>query len=162
MEFVLCLSGLFWNMIPSMGLAREVLVPKQYIHILIIWHISVCSIFFYPLFYSSLAHDSSIRSLVQVRVVSPDKDFFQILSPSLRLLRIAPRGFELVSLLAVDKLSEICPFICFSYLLCMTVSCLKVLGCLTCFNVLRSYSQLAATRKVPFLQWNFHPFYFLP
>lgn len=32
----------------------------------------------------------------QVRVVSPDKDFFQIISPSLRLLRIAPRGFELV------------------------------------------------------------------
>nr|XP_009771452.1 PREDICTED: uncharacterized protein LOC104221985 isoform X5 [Nicotiana sylvestris]XP_016433732.1 PREDICTED: DNA polymerase I-like isoform X6 [Nicotiana tabacum] len=35
--------------------------------------------------------------LIQVRVVSPDKDFFQILSPSLRLLRIAPRGFEMVS-----------------------------------------------------------------
>ncbi|XP_012838268.1 PREDICTED: uncharacterized protein LOC105958811 [Erythranthe guttata] len=34
---------------------------------------------------------------VQVRVVSPDKDFFQILSPSLRLLRIAPRGFEMSS-----------------------------------------------------------------
>lgn len=33
---------------------------------------------------------------MQVRVVSPDKDFFQILSPSLRLLRIAPRGFEYV------------------------------------------------------------------
>lgn len=32
-----------------------------------------------------------------MRVVSPDKDFFQILSPSLRLLRIAPRGFEMVS-----------------------------------------------------------------
>lgn len=30
----------------------------------------------------------------QVRVVSPDKDFFQILSPSLRLLRIASRGIE--------------------------------------------------------------------
>ena len=28
--------------------------------------------------------------------MSPDKDFFQILSPSLRLLRIAPRGDELV------------------------------------------------------------------
>lgn len=107
-------------MIPNMALAREVLVPKRYIHILIIQHISVCSIFFYSLFYSSLAHDSSLRSLVQVRVVSPDKDFFQILSPSLRLLRIAPRGFELVSLLAVDKLSEICPFICFPY-------CVKIL-----------------------------------
>ncbi|KAB1214343.1 DNA polymerase I, thermostable [Morella rubra] len=34
---------------------------------------------------------------LKVRVVSPDKDFFQILSPSLRLLRIAPRGFEMVS-----------------------------------------------------------------
>ncbi|MCD9641941.1 hypothetical protein HAX54_028428 [Datura stramonium] len=33
----------------------------------------------------------------KVRVVSPDKDFFQILSPSLRLLRIAPRGFKMVS-----------------------------------------------------------------
>ncbi|CAJ1939351.1 unnamed protein product [Sphenostylis stenocarpa] len=32
-----------------------------------------------------------------VRVVSPDKDFFQILSPSLRLLRIAPRGDQMVS-----------------------------------------------------------------
>ncbi|XP_031739929.1 uncharacterized protein LOC101222649 isoform X3 [Cucumis sativus] len=33
----------------------------------------------------------------KVRVVSPDKDFFQILSPSLRLLRIASRGIEMVS-----------------------------------------------------------------
>lgn len=33
----------------------------------------------------------------KVRVVSPDKDFFQILSPSLRLLRIATRGAGLVS-----------------------------------------------------------------
>ncbi|XP_077226802.1 5'-3' exonuclease family protein isoform X3 [Tasmannia lanceolata] len=33
----------------------------------------------------------------KVRVVSPDKDFFQILSPPLRLLRIAPRGSEVVS-----------------------------------------------------------------
>ncbi|KAM7262629.1 hypothetical protein ACFE04_000312 [Oxalis oulophora] len=32
-----------------------------------------------------------------VRVVSPDKDFFQILCPSLRLLRIAPRGTGMVS-----------------------------------------------------------------
>ncbi|EYU36697.1 hypothetical protein MIMGU_mgv1a007162mg [Erythranthe guttata] len=35
--------------------------------------------------------------VIEVRVVSPDKDFFQILSPSLRLLRIAPRGFEMSS-----------------------------------------------------------------
>lgn len=33
----------------------------------------------------------------KVRVVSPDKDFFQILSPSLRLLRIASRGTGMVS-----------------------------------------------------------------
>lgn len=39
----------------------------------------------------------SVDSGFKVRVVSPDKDFFQILSPSLRLLRIAPRGFEMVS-----------------------------------------------------------------
>ncbi|XP_068318064.1 uncharacterized protein [Pyrus communis] len=39
----------------------------------------------------------SVDSGYKVRVVSPDKDFFQILSPSLRLLRIAPRGFDMVS-----------------------------------------------------------------
>ncbi|KZV26192.1 hypothetical protein F511_28538 [Dorcoceras hygrometricum] len=39
----------------------------------------------------------SIDAGFKVRVVSPDKDFFQILSPSLRLLRIAPRGFEMTS-----------------------------------------------------------------
>ncbi|GAB4825487.1 hypothetical protein Ancab_008362 [Ancistrocladus abbreviatus] len=39
----------------------------------------------------------SVDSGYKVRVVSPDKDFFQILSPSLRLLRIAPRGHEMVS-----------------------------------------------------------------
>ncbi|XP_023763190.1 uncharacterized protein LOC111911668 isoform X2 [Lactuca sativa] len=39
----------------------------------------------------------SVEDGFKVRVVSPDKDFFQILSPSLRLLRIAPRGFEMVS-----------------------------------------------------------------
>ncbi|XP_020536236.1 DNA polymerase I isoform X2 [Jatropha curcas] len=39
----------------------------------------------------------SVDSGFKVRVVSPDKDFFQILSPSLRLLRIAPRGLEMVS-----------------------------------------------------------------
>ncbi|KAK9943368.1 hypothetical protein M0R45_008978 [Rubus argutus] len=39
----------------------------------------------------------SVDNGYKVRVVSPDKDFFQILSPSLRLLRIAPRGFEMVS-----------------------------------------------------------------
>ncbi|GMH08690.1 hypothetical protein Nepgr_010530 [Nepenthes gracilis] len=39
----------------------------------------------------------SVEDGYKVRVVSPDKDFFQILSPSLRLLRIAPRGQEMVS-----------------------------------------------------------------
>uniref|UniRef100_A0A5B7BVR2 5'-3' exonuclease domain-containing protein n=1 Tax=Davidia involucrata TaxID=16924 RepID=A0A5B7BVR2_DAVIN len=39
----------------------------------------------------------SVNAGFKVRVVSPDKDFFQILSPSLRLLRIAPRGFGMVS-----------------------------------------------------------------
>ncbi|RYQ83991.1 hypothetical protein Ahy_B10g102882 [Arachis hypogaea] len=34
----------------------------------------------------------NVNAGYKVRVVSPDKDFFQILSPSLRLLRIAPRG----------------------------------------------------------------------
>ncbi|KAK7252077.1 hypothetical protein RIF29_35787 [Crotalaria pallida] len=39
----------------------------------------------------------SVDAGYKVRVVSPDKDFFQILSPSLRLLRIAPRGDKMVS-----------------------------------------------------------------
>ncbi|KAF8402318.1 hypothetical protein HHK36_013272 [Tetracentron sinense] len=39
----------------------------------------------------------SVDAGFKVRVVSPDKDFFQILSPSLRLLRMAPRGFEMTS-----------------------------------------------------------------
>ncbi|GAV66513.1 5_3_exonuc domain-containing protein/5_3_exonuc_N domain-containing protein [Cephalotus follicularis] len=39
----------------------------------------------------------SVDAGFKVRVVSPDKDFFQILSPSLRLLRIAPRGLDMVS-----------------------------------------------------------------
>ncbi|KAL5576267.1 hypothetical protein UlMin_017966 [Ulmus minor] len=39
----------------------------------------------------------SVDAGYKVRVVSPDKDFFQILSPSLRLLRIAPRGIEMAS-----------------------------------------------------------------
>ncbi|KAM0949880.1 putative DNA-directed DNA polymerase [Dioscorea sansibarensis] len=40
---------------------------------------------------------NSLSAGFKVRVVSPDKDFFQILSPSLRLLRIAPRGPGMVS-----------------------------------------------------------------
>ncbi|XP_039016370.1 DNA polymerase I-like isoform X2 [Hibiscus syriacus] len=39
----------------------------------------------------------SVDAGFKVRVVSPDKDFFQILCPSLRLLRIAPLGYEMVS-----------------------------------------------------------------
>ncbi|XP_012572506.1 uncharacterized protein [Cicer arietinum] len=39
----------------------------------------------------------SVDAGYKVRVVSPDKDFFQILSPSLRLLRVAPRGDQVVS-----------------------------------------------------------------
>ncbi|KAH9606131.1 hypothetical protein KSS87_007273 [Heliosperma pusillum] len=39
----------------------------------------------------------SVNDGFKVRVVSPDKDFFQILSPSLRLLRMAPRGDEMTS-----------------------------------------------------------------
>ncbi|KAL4311270.1 hypothetical protein GQ457_01G023760 [Hibiscus cannabinus] len=39
----------------------------------------------------------SVDAEFKVRVVSPDKDFFQILSPSLRLLRIASRGYDMVS-----------------------------------------------------------------
>lgn len=40
---------------------------------------------------------NSVSAGFKVRIVSPDKDFFQILSPSLRLLRIAPRGSGMVS-----------------------------------------------------------------
>ncbi|PPD75270.1 hypothetical protein GOBAR_DD27800 [Gossypium barbadense] len=43
----------------------------------------------------------SVDEGFKVRVVSPDKDFFQILCPSLRLLRIAPRGYERLSNLAI-------------------------------------------------------------
>uniref|UniRef100_A0A6N2MG89 5'-3' exonuclease domain-containing protein n=1 Tax=Salix viminalis TaxID=40686 RepID=A0A6N2MG89_SALVM len=39
---------------------------------------------------------NSVKDGFKVRVVSPDKDFFQILCPSLRLLRIAPLGFEIL------------------------------------------------------------------
>ncbi|KAF9588103.1 hypothetical protein IFM89_007579 [Coptis chinensis] len=40
---------------------------------------------------------SSVADGFKVRVVSPDKDFFQILSPSLRLLRISSRESDMVS-----------------------------------------------------------------
>ncbi|KAI0516661.1 hypothetical protein KFK09_009338 [Dendrobium nobile] len=40
---------------------------------------------------------NSVSAGFKVRIVSPDKDFFQVLSPSLRLLRIATRGSGMVS-----------------------------------------------------------------
>ncbi|KAI5071169.1 hypothetical protein GOP47_0013420 [Adiantum capillus-veneris] len=40
---------------------------------------------------------SAIKAEAKVRVVSPDKDFFQLISPSLRLLRFVPRGSGIVS-----------------------------------------------------------------
>ncbi|KAJ4954389.1 hypothetical protein NE237_011172 [Protea cynaroides] len=49
---------------------------------------------------------NSVAARFKVRIVSPDKDFFQILSPSLRLLRIAPRGTELVSFGLEDFLKK--------------------------------------------------------
>lgn len=42
---------------------------------------------------------------LKVRVVSPDKDFFQILCPSLRLLRISPRGSRIVSF-GIEQFAE--------------------------------------------------------
>lgn len=42
---------------------------------------------------------------LKVRVLSPDKDFFQILCPSLRLLRISPRGSRIVSF-GVEQFAE--------------------------------------------------------
>ncbi|XP_074589142.1 uncharacterized protein LOC141845033 isoform X2 [Curcuma longa] len=40
---------------------------------------------------------NSVSAGYKVRIVSPDKDFFQVLSPSLRILRLAPRGSGMVS-----------------------------------------------------------------
>lgn len=60
----------------------------------------VDSSFFLHFLLLLMIHGLVFAAFLQVRVVSPDKDFFQILSPSLRLLRIAPRGFELVLALA--------------------------------------------------------------
>lgn len=39
---------------------------------------------------------NGVAAGLKVRVASPDKDFFQILCPSLRLLRISPRGSHLL------------------------------------------------------------------
>ncbi|KAI3871658.1 hypothetical protein MKW92_037650 [Papaver armeniacum] len=48
---------------------------------------------------------NSVAAGFKVRVVSPDKDFFQIISPALRLLRIASRGSEMVSF-GVEEFSK--------------------------------------------------------
>ncbi|XP_024520443.1 uncharacterized protein LOC9660561 isoform X6 [Selaginella moellendorffii] len=40
---------------------------------------------------------SAATSEMKVRIVSPDKDFFQILSPDIRLLRFVPKGAGMVS-----------------------------------------------------------------
>ncbi|KAI3956044.1 hypothetical protein MKW92_002861 [Papaver armeniacum] len=50
----------------------------------------------------------SVNSVVdgfKVRVVSPDRDFFQLISPAVRLLRIASRGSEMVSF-GVEEFAE--------------------------------------------------------
>ncbi|KAJ6885222.1 5'-3' exonuclease isoform X1 [Populus alba x Populus x berolinensis] len=49
---------------------------------------------------------NSVKDGFKVRVVSPDKDFFQILSPSLRLLRIAPRVEGIGVVHAVELISR--------------------------------------------------------
>ncbi|RZC64088.1 hypothetical protein C5167_025865 [Papaver somniferum] len=48
---------------------------------------------------------NSVANGFKVRIVSPDKDFFQIISPALRLLRIASRGSEMVSF-GVEEFSK--------------------------------------------------------
>ncbi|KAI3973347.1 hypothetical protein MKX01_020722 [Papaver californicum] len=48
---------------------------------------------------------NSVAAGYKVRVVSLDKDFFQIISPALRLLRIASRGSEMVSF-GVEEFSK--------------------------------------------------------
>ncbi|MCO5560482.1 hypothetical protein L7F22_014097 [Adiantum nelumboides] len=40
---------------------------------------------------------NAIKEDAKVRVLSPDKDFFQLISPSLRLLRFVPRGSGIIS-----------------------------------------------------------------
>lgn len=48
---------------------------------------------------------NGVAAGLKVRVASPDKDFFQILCPSLRLLRISPRGSQVVSF-GVEQFAE--------------------------------------------------------
>ncbi|KAH9310687.1 hypothetical protein KI387_025722, partial [Taxus chinensis] len=48
---------------------------------------------------------NGVAAGAKVRIVSPDKDFFQILCPSIRLLRIAPRGPQIVSF-GIEEFAE--------------------------------------------------------
>ncbi|XP_026389831.1 uncharacterized protein LOC113284548 isoform X2 [Papaver somniferum] len=48
---------------------------------------------------------NSVADGFKVRVVSPDRDFFQLISPAVRLLRIASRGSEMVSF-GVEEFAE--------------------------------------------------------
>ncbi|MCL7022502.1 hypothetical protein MKW94_025203 [Papaver nudicaule] len=48
---------------------------------------------------------NSVADGFKVRVVSPDRDFFQLISPAVRLLRIASRGSEIVSF-GVEEFAE--------------------------------------------------------
>ncbi|KAI3866126.1 hypothetical protein MKX03_008730 [Papaver bracteatum] len=48
---------------------------------------------------------NSVVDGFKVRVVSPDRDFFQLISPAVRLLRIASRGSEMVSF-GVEEFAE--------------------------------------------------------
>eukprot|EP00249_Psilotum_nudum_P018846 c26986_g1_i5 orf=523-1266(-) len=48
---------------------------------------------------------SAVTAGMKVRVLSPDKDFFQIISPSLRLLRFVPRGSGIVSF-GIEEFSQ--------------------------------------------------------
>eukprot|EP01018_Ginkgo_biloba_P015481 Gb_17521 [translate_table: standard] len=48
---------------------------------------------------------NGVAAGLKVRIVSPDKDFFQVLSPSLRLLRLASRGSKVVSF-GIEQFAE--------------------------------------------------------
>ncbi|XP_057815172.2 uncharacterized protein LOC131028835 isoform X2 [Cryptomeria japonica] len=48
---------------------------------------------------------NGVAAGAKVRIVSPDKDFFQIICPSVRLLRIAPRGTQVVSF-GIEQFAE--------------------------------------------------------
>ncbi|GLJ25388.1 hypothetical protein SUGI_0486060 [Cryptomeria japonica] len=48
---------------------------------------------------------NGVAAGLKVQIVSPDKDFFQLLCPSIRLLRMAPRGSQVVSF-GIEEFSE--------------------------------------------------------